>query len=228
MTQSHVTDVEVILDAAGDIIMNDGYAAVTHASIASRARVSVDEVTEMFPTANDAMVAMLNREFQGMYGLIVQNIERDPRGGLLSRIYLYILAGIYERPLSKTLFVIDRDALNRIMRHSHSFRYVPQVGIRGEMIERLQDAIPNLLHERSERLIASDTQPQRDRVEKKAERVIVPRADAFADGHPDDQFLLSAVAREQHRVGGEHQHGGRDVLRCRDLAQSARDITAQR
>ncbi len=70
----------------------------------------------------------------------VDHIERDPRGGLLSRIYLYILAGIYERPLSKTLFVIDRDALNRIMRHSHSFRYVPQVGIRGEMIERLQEA----------------------------------------------------------------------------------------
>lgn len=140
MTPSHVTDIEVILDATSDILMNDGYAAVTHASIASRARVGVDEVSDMFPTANDAMVAMLNREFQGMYGLIVQNIERDPRGGLLSRMYTYILSAVYERPLAKTLFVIDREALNSIMRNSHSFSYTPNIGIRGELIEALQDA----------------------------------------------------------------------------------------
>lgn len=139
MTQSHVTDVEVILDAAGDLIMNDGHAAVTLASIASRAGISVDEVSEMFPTANDAMVAMLNREFHGMYGLIVQNVERDPRGGLLSRMYTYILSAVYERPLAKTLFVIDREALNSIMRNAHSYAYTPNVGIRAELIEALQE-----------------------------------------------------------------------------------------
>ena len=139
LTQSHVTDVEVILDAASDIIMNDGYSAVTLASIASRAKIGVDEVTEMFPTANDALVAMLNREFHGMYGVIVQNIERDPRGGLLSRMYTYILSAVYERPLAKTLFVIDREALNAIMRNSHSFSYTPTIGIRGELIEALQE-----------------------------------------------------------------------------------------
>jgi hypothetical protein len=83
---------------------------------------------------------MLNREFQGMYGNIVQNIERDPRGGLLSRMYTYILSSVYERPLAKTLFVIDREALNSIMRNSHSFVYVPNVGIRSELIEGLQSA----------------------------------------------------------------------------------------
>lgn len=139
MTQSPVTDVEIILDATSDIIMNDGYAAVTLASIASRAGTEVDEISDLFPTANDAMVAMLNREFQGMYGLIVQNIDRDPRGGLLSRMYTYILSAVYERPLAKTLFVIDREALNSIMRNSHSFSYTPTIGIRGELIEALQD-----------------------------------------------------------------------------------------
>ena len=83
---------------------------------------------------------MLNREFQGMYGNIVENIERDPRGGLLSRMYTYILSSVYERPLAKTLFVIDREALNSIMRNAHSFVYVPNVGIRSELIEGLQAA----------------------------------------------------------------------------------------
>lgn len=134
------TDVDRIVTAAADVLMAEGYDAVTIPAIAARAGLSQAEVVELFESPGDALVAMLNREFTAMYASIVDHIERDPRGGLLSRIYLYILAGIYERPLSKTLFVIDRDALNRIMRHSHSFRYVPQVGIRGEMIERLQAA----------------------------------------------------------------------------------------
>lgn len=135
-----LTDVDRILTAAADILMADGYDAVTVDAIAAHSGLAQSEVSELFETPGDALVAMLNREFAAMYAGIVDHIERDPRGGLLSRIYLYILAGIYERPLSKTLFVIDRDALNRIMRHSHSFRYVPQVGIRREMIERLQEA----------------------------------------------------------------------------------------
>lgn len=135
-----LTDVDRILTAAADILMADGYDAVTVDAIAAHSGLAQAEVSELFETSGDALVAMLNREFAAMYAGIVDHIERDPRGGLLSRIYLYILAGIYERPLSKTLFVIDRDALNRIMRHSHSFRYVPQVGIRREMIERLQEA----------------------------------------------------------------------------------------
>lgn len=135
-----LTDVDRILTAAADVLMADGYDAVTIPAIAAHSGLSEPEVSELFQSSGDALVAMLNREFAAMYAGIVDHIERDPRGGLLSRVYLYILAGIYERPLSKTLFVIDRDALNRIMRHSHSFRYVPQVGIRGEMIERLQEA----------------------------------------------------------------------------------------
>jgi len=140
MTHSRVTDVDIILDAAGDLIMNDGYAAVTLASIALRCGVSIDDVTELFPTANDAMVAMLNREFNGMYSVIVQNIERDSRGGLLSRMYTYIFSAVYERPLAKTLYVIDREALNSIMRNSHSFVYTPTIGIQAELVEALQQA----------------------------------------------------------------------------------------
>jgi len=140
MTQHPVTDVEVLIDAAADILMSDGYAAVTLASIGSRCSLSVEEVGEVFPTANDAMVAMLNREFQGMYGVIVQNIERDPRGGLLSRMYTYIFSAVYERPLAKTLYVIDPEALNSIMRNSHSFEYTPTIGIQSELVEALQRA----------------------------------------------------------------------------------------
>ncbi len=140
MSHSSLSIVDAVLDAAADLIVNDGYDAVTHVSIASRSGVPVEQVIEAFPTANDALVAMLNREFQGMYRTIVESIERDPRGGLLSRMYTYILASVYERPLARTLFVINRDALNSIMRNAHSFVYVPNVGIRSELIAGLQEA----------------------------------------------------------------------------------------
>ncbi|WAB80671.1 TetR/AcrR family transcriptional regulator [Microcella daejeonensis] len=134
------SDLDRILDAAGDVIMNDGYDAVSVGRIAQRADIAPERIAALFPSTADVLVSMLNREFAAMYRGIVDHIERDERGGLLSRIYLYTLSTIYERPLAKTLFVIDRDALNAIMRHSHSFSYVPQIGVRAEMIERLQQA----------------------------------------------------------------------------------------
>ena len=140
MTSSSLIDVDVVLDATGDVLMNDGYAAVTLASIASRSGLSASDVESLFASPHDAMVAMLNREFSGMYSNIVQNIDRDPRGGLLSRMYTYILSSVYERPLAKTLFIIDRESLNAIMRTSHSFSYTPNVGIRSDLIEQLQAA----------------------------------------------------------------------------------------
>ena len=135
---SEITDLDRILVAAGDVIINDGYDAVSLERIAQRADADADRIDAMFPSVGDILVSMLNREFAAMYRGIVDHIERDEKGGLLSRIYLYTLSTIYERPLAKTLFVIDRDALNAIMRHSHSFSYVPQIGVRAEMIERLQ------------------------------------------------------------------------------------------
>ncbi len=137
---SETTDLDRILAAAGDVIVNDGYEAVSLERIAQRADLDAARIDAMFSSVGDVLVSMLNREFAAMYRGIVDHIERDERGGLLSRIYLYTLSTIYERPLAKTLFVIDRDALNAIMRHSHSFSYVPQIGVRAEMIERLQRA----------------------------------------------------------------------------------------
>lgn len=138
MTQATPIDLDVVLDAAGGILIDDGFAAVSSESIAARSGVSVDELTALFPVPNDLLVAMLNREFTRMYASIFDSVERDPRGGLLSRLYTYILTSVYERPLAKMLFVIDREALNTIMRNSYSFSYSPGVGVRTELIEGLQ------------------------------------------------------------------------------------------
>ncbi len=140
MTHPPVTDIDQILSAAADLIMHDGYNAVTFPAIAERSGATRDEVESLFDTPNDVLVSMLNREFSLMYASIVDHVERDPRGGLLSRMYTYILSSVYERPLARTLFVIDRDALHQIMRNANGFVYLPNIGVRADLIENLQNA----------------------------------------------------------------------------------------
>ena len=140
MANPPVTDIDQILSAAADLIINDGYSAVTFAAIAERCGASAVEIESLFDTPNDVLVSMLNREFSLMYASIVDHVERDPRGGLLSRMYTYILSSVYERPLARTLFIIDRDALHQIMRNANGFLYLPNVGVRADLIENLQNA----------------------------------------------------------------------------------------
>ncbi len=133
-------DVGAVLDAAADIIIADGFHEVTLAGVAQRSGTNPDAVLELFGSFDDVLVSMLNREFASMYASIVDQIERDPRGGLLSRMYLYILSSVYERPLAKVLYTVDPDALGTIMRNSKSYGYVPSIGVRADLIEAMQRA----------------------------------------------------------------------------------------
>jgi AcrR family transcriptional regulator len=127
-----------LLDSAADIVANGGFETLTLASLADVAGVRVETANELFGTLEQALVLMLNREFTGIYVSMVDHIERDPDGGRLSRIYYYTLAAVYERPLARSLYTVDREAMNTIMRSANSFRYIPGVGIRADLIETMQ------------------------------------------------------------------------------------------
>jgi AcrR family transcriptional regulator len=127
-----------VLDVAAGIVATGGFTELSLRSLAQAADVPHRDLVREYGTIDAALVLMLNREFTGIYVSIVDHIERDPRGGLLSRIYYYTLAAVYERPLAKMLYTIDRDAMNSIMRSANSFGYVPGVGIRADFIEAMQ------------------------------------------------------------------------------------------
>ena len=138
--QTDLLDTSRVLDVAADIVIDGGFGGLTLKSLADAAGVSHRSLVQQFGTIEQALVLMLNREFTGIYLSIVEHVERDPLGGLLSRIYYYTLAATYERPLAKVLYTVDRDAMNAIMRSANSFGYVPGVGIRAEFIESMQAA----------------------------------------------------------------------------------------
>jgi AcrR family transcriptional regulator len=127
-----------VLDVAADIVANGGFDTLTLGSLADAAEVSSEHVADLFGTLEQTLVLMLNREFTGIYMSMVDHIERDPDGGKLSRIYYYTLAGVYERPLARTLYTVDREAMNTIMRSPNSFQYLPGVGLRADLIESMQ------------------------------------------------------------------------------------------
>jgi AcrR family transcriptional regulator len=129
-----------VLDVAADIVASGGFDTLTIESLASAAEVSPELIVEHFGSLQEALVLMLNREFTGIYVSMLDHIERDPDGGRLSRIYYYALSAVYERPLARTLYTLDRDAMNSIMRSANSFGYIPGVGIRTDLIESMQRA----------------------------------------------------------------------------------------
>jgi AcrR family transcriptional regulator len=128
-----------LLDAASHLVTEDGFDAVSITRIAAQAEVSEDQVLAHFGSLEDLFVAMLNREFSVLGTDILDDIDRDPRGGLLSHIYRYVLTGVYERPLVRALYLADRDGLNTIMRSTHGFDFVPDFGIRAPFIERMKE-----------------------------------------------------------------------------------------
>jgi AcrR family transcriptional regulator len=133
-------DIDEALDAAADVFVNDGFDAMSFRRIAARMDVDEDDLADLFESLESLLVAMLNREYTGMFHAIVDDIERDPLGGRLSRIYRYVLSAVYERPLARSLYLMDRDGLHRIMRATHGFAYIPQLSVRSDFIDRMKIA----------------------------------------------------------------------------------------
>jgi len=134
-----VTGSEELLDAAAHLVIEDSFAAVSIARIATQAQVSPEQVLAHFGSLDDLLASMLKREFMAAWRSLLDHLERDPRGGLLSRIYRYTLPAMYERPLVRALYLADRDGLNTIMRSTHGFAFAPQFGLGPAFIERMQE-----------------------------------------------------------------------------------------
>lgn len=129
---------DAVLDAASELVTNDGFDAATVGRISARADVDEEIVRAEFRTDDELFASMFNRERGLVWAIAQDNVDRDPRGGLLSRIYPYTLAGVYERPLARALYLLDRDGLNRILRGSYSFAFVPRFGVSATFIEHMK------------------------------------------------------------------------------------------
>jgi AcrR family transcriptional regulator len=131
-------DLDEVLDVTTELVVKDSLGAVTIRSVASRLDISDDELLDLFPSLTDLLVSMVNREYAAMFRVVLDNVERDPLGGLLSRIVRYTLTAIYERDLARALYLSDPDGLNSIMRASFGLGHTPHLRLRSSFIEQMQ------------------------------------------------------------------------------------------
>jgi AcrR family transcriptional regulator len=127
-----------VLDAACDVIINDGVPAATLRAVAARAALDAHTIEELYSSQEELLVDVLNREYVGLRRAIAEDVARDPQGGLVSRIFHYALSATYERPLARALYVIDPEGLNIIMRATHGTAALPRLGADRPFLERLQ------------------------------------------------------------------------------------------
>ena len=129
-----------ILRIAEELVINDGVAALTIRSVAHRSGLDEDAVLAVFPAVELLMTDLLDREFDAVRRMIIDNVERDPLGGLLSRIHRYALIAVYESALTRALYLDDPDGLSRIMRSTQGMDHAPRMGLPAAFIERMKEA----------------------------------------------------------------------------------------
>lgn len=129
-----------ILDAASDIIVNDGLAAATPRAIASRAQLDPLEIDEQYSSHEELLVDLLLREYRGLRSAVAEDVARDPAGGLVSRIVHYALSAAYERPLARALYVMDPEGLGTILRAVQGTGLAPRLHADEGFLRALQDA----------------------------------------------------------------------------------------
>jgi AcrR family transcriptional regulator len=132
-------DVDDVLNAASTIVLNDGFESANLRAIAARARITEEELLQLFSSPGELFVGLLNRELRGMFTVIVDHLDRDPLGGRLSHIYRHTLGAVYERPLARLLYLTDPVALNSIMRGAYGFDYMPKLGVSADFIDEMKE-----------------------------------------------------------------------------------------
>ncbi|QNO38407.1 hypothetical protein H4J02_05185 [Protaetiibacter sp. SSC-01] len=131
---------EQILDAASAIVIGDGVETLRYTTLAQRLGTDVDAVRRVYPVFEDLLAALFTREAQELLHGVVDNVERDPRGGLPSRIFGYALVAVFEHPFARALYIDDPAGLNRVMRSIDGVAAVPDLTVHPELLPALQDA----------------------------------------------------------------------------------------
>ncbi|TXK17118.1 TetR/AcrR family transcriptional regulator [Homoserinibacter sp. GY 40078] len=129
-----------ILDAAAEILISDGVDTLTHGSIASRTGIARAVVEDQHPTLESVFEALLAREMLEAVTSVSDNVERDPRGGLASRIFSYVICGIYERPLLRALHLMAPGGIAQIVSALDGMGSIPELSIHPQLLPALQHA----------------------------------------------------------------------------------------
>lgn len=134
-----MTTTERILDAAINIVIGDGIDALSYRTIAERLDMEHDDIVAVYPVFERLLGALLIKVMSTITMTVIDNIDRDPRGGLPSRIFGYSIAAIYENAAARALYLGDPVALSRVMRALDGLVILPELSVHPRFLVALQE-----------------------------------------------------------------------------------------
>jgi AcrR family transcriptional regulator len=97
-------DTGVILDAAAEVLAEHGSKRTTMDDISARAGVAKGVLYLRFDSKAALVRAVVDRELRLALATTRAEVATDPRGGLLSRLFVHSLTALYTRPFLRSLY----------------------------------------------------------------------------------------------------------------------------
>lgn len=129
-----------VLEAAAAIVVGDGFDALSFPRIAQHLDLPVAAITAAFPSFENVLAGLLTRETAQLTRVISEHLDRDPLGGLPSRIFRYSLISIYEQPVARSLYLGEPQSLARMVHMIDGLAELPVMSLHPEFLPALQNA----------------------------------------------------------------------------------------
>lgn len=131
-------DTEVILDAAAEALAEHGSKRTTMDDISARAGVAKGVLYLRFDNKESLSRAVVDRELGLALATTRAEVAADPRGGLLSRLFVHSLTALHTRPFLRSLYKEELRPGRRP--NDQQALYRARLPISADFVRRMRDA----------------------------------------------------------------------------------------
>lgn len=179
-------ETSVILDAAADLVAARGFAGVRMDAVAKRAGAAKGVLYLRFDDKDALLVALLRREIVRTAHRTARLAEADPRGGLLSRVFVHAVTAMHDNAVVLHAYRDEPGLLARLVGEGDPERFRRRAVLGAHFIRALQE----------EGMIAGDVDPET----LAATLAVWNMGMALSAPHPDPARLVHGMAELLHRA----------------------------
>lgn len=129
-----------ILDAAAALVDAHGFAAVRTDAIAARAGTAKGVLYLRFANKDALLTALVRREIVRAARRTVELADADPRGGLLSRVFVHAVTAMHENGVVLRAYRDEPEVLARLAGSGHPERFPRRTLLGVGFLRALQNA----------------------------------------------------------------------------------------
>ena len=208
---------QAILDAAGKLIIQQGYDKTTMSDVADAVGLNRALIYAHFKSKDDLLEALIAREMRKYGELWIEHIEADPKGGTVASIHHSISYALKHTPFMAAIVTRDEGTFGKYLRKpGNIFKAMQTPSMTRDLLQAMQEAgaIRKSVNIRAMAYI----------MDVISYGVVGPGNTPNADTVPPYDELMETIAEMLDRMltpeDGGNLEAGKNVLRR--LAESAR------